>query len=239
VVQSQPANTSDDAGPDLVISQSGRNKIDVVQVGSGVGARIWQKKGSELNEVLLRQGSVGPSSVLFADVVQAGAHNKLTIQQEGTGQEAYVTQLGNGEAAQLSNDVLVQQSGGSNGVRVVQSAEVGFSTNSDSSQLGTGEPYSGAIGHRGSQVAVIQTGVLGWVSVEQNGKGQQARIEQGGFNNSAVVLQSRSAANASIYIIQFGQDNSYSITQDRAGEYVRVTQMGNGNATTDVVRRPD
>ena len=80
---------------------------------------------------------------------------------------------------------------------------------------------------------------VGVECLRQRGRGQVARIEQGpGSGNVGSILQDVGATNATAVIRQTGSNNSYSIAQTAAGQYIVVSQTGNGNAVTNVVQRP-
>jgi hypothetical protein len=240
VTQLESADASNDGGLEVIISQSGENELDIEQVGGNLSASVWQMLRTSGNQVTIAQGKVSLTTNSSADVVQGGLNNWASLNQDGTGLDAQIRQSGQGGVeAMLRNSISIIQGGANNHVEVAQAGGVGPSNSSDPQHLGLQEMHNGGMGPRQSRVDIFQTGLNNSLTVEQHGRGQHARVEQGGDNNIAAVVQTSTAVNSTVYLIQSGTGNSYTVTQERAGEYVRVSQTGNSNSVVPtVVRTP-
>jgi hypothetical protein len=167
--------------------------------------------------------------------------NLAQVRQDGVDLTANLQQLGTG-TTQLPNLVRVGQQGGAaaaNNATVVQGVGVGPSGPADVASGRPGDEFYFSGGSRSAEATILQSGGANSASIEQSGRGQLARIEQGpGSGNIASILQDVAAANATAVIRQTGSNNSYSVAQTTAGQYIVVSQTGNGNAVTNVVQRP-
>jgi hypothetical protein len=183
---------------------------------------------------------------LVANVTQgnypgAASWNVAQVRQDGVDLTANVQQLGTGTVA-LSNSVRIGQQGGSAGANsaiAVQRAGVGPSGAGDAASGRGGDEFFFFGGARSAEATILQSGSSNSATIEQRGRGQLARIEQGpGSGNLASILQDVGATNATAIIRQTGSNNSYSVAQTAAGQYIVVSQTGNGNVVTNVVERP-
>lgn len=166
--------------------------------------------------------------------------NVVQILQDGLDVTATVTQGGTGSSA-LPNIVRIAQQGGSAGTNsaiAIQRAGTGPSAADAAATGDPGDPFYFAGGARSAEINILQSGSGNQATIEQRGLGQFGRIEQGpGSGNVASILQEAAATNATAVIVQTGSNNSYSVTQDQANQYIHVSQTGNGNSVTDVIRR--
>jgi hypothetical protein len=119
-----------------------------------------------------------------------------------------------------------------------QTAGVGPSTAVGSASGQSGDEFFFAGGARSAEIRIFQQNIGNSATVEQRGPGQLARLVQTGDSNTGSILQLEDAANATVILRQSGNRNSYSIEQTQAGEYISVSQTGNNNAVTNLVRRP-
>jgi hypothetical protein len=116
---------------------------------------------------------------------------------------------------------------------------VGPSAAADPGSGQSGDPFFFAGGARSAEINILQSGSSNRATVEQRGRGQLARIEQGpGSGNAATILQEVNATNGTAIILQTGSNNTYDVVQTGAGQYVLVRQTGNNNTVTNVVQRP-
>jgi hypothetical protein len=253
------------AGQALVGQYGVRDALEIGQNSSNARGYIWQQITSRDSSATIQQGTgasgtagfsgayFGESaptgaatSALSASIVQGNpgaeaAWNVAQILQDGTGLSATIEQRGSGTAA-LPNIVRVAQQGGTaggNSATAIQRAGVGPSSAADTAPTGqTGDEYFFAGGARSAEIVILQSGSGNSATVEQRGRGQLARIEQGpGSGNVASILQDVGAVNATAIIRQTGNNNSYSVNQPDANLYILVSQTGNNNAVTDVVER--
>lgn len=195
-------------------------------------------------------GSTAPSGNqtrnLAVSVVQGNGSgpaswNVAQVRQDGTDLAASVQQAGTGVSG-LPNIVKIAQQGGGAGANravALQGAGVGPSAATDPASGQVGDPYFFAGGARSAEINILQSGSSNSATIEQRGRGQFARIEQGpGSGNLASILQDVGATNATAIIQQTGSNNSYNVVQTAAGQYVTVSQTGNNNTVTNVVQRP-
>lgn len=165
-----------------------------------------------------------------ADVDQTGSRNVITVEQRGVGAAAATTTSNTAAAgttpAASGNLVTVLQSGNDNRGRVVQGAGVGRSATFDA-----GDPAT-ATTAQNAEARLIQSGNSNSGSIEQNGRGQRAEINQSGNNNTAGILQEAAATNASATINQTGSRNTFYIRQNAVNQQLTVTQSGNDNSVT-------
>ena len=260
-------NQSGAGDPNTVgIGQYGQNnRIVVAQASIASTSTIWQRIASRDNSVDIRQGTgatatdslssaffnntapaASESRALVANVVQGHAQassswNVAQVRQDGANLSAAIIQMGVGTAS-LPNIVRVAQQGGvssANRATAVQSASVSPSTAAESAPTGQlGDEFFFAGGARSAEINILQSGSGNTASVEQRGRGQFARIEQGpGFGNTASILQEEGATNATAVVRQTGSNNSYSVQQAEANQYILVSQTGNNNAVSNVIRR--
>jgi hypothetical protein len=245
------------------------NAITIAQDSVTARADVWQQPGpggqSSNNSVEIQQGTGTTGSAAFsagffnntaptgnqtrnltADVTQGNgpgtaSWNIAQIRQDGIDLSATIQQSGTGNP-DLPNIVRIAQQGGSagaNSARAVQRAGVGPSSAGDRGSGQSGDEFFFAGGARSAEINILQSGSSNSASVEQQGRGQFARIEQGpGGGNIASILQEASATNATAIIRQSGNGNSYNLVQTQAGQYVLVSQTGNNNAVTNVTDRP-
>lgn len=181
------------------------------------------------------------ATIIQGNNPEAASWNIAQVRQDGIGLTANVQQLGSGTSA-LPNIVRIAQQGGANGANIataIQRAGVGPSSASDSAPTGQqGDEFFFAGGARSAEINILQSGSSNSATVEQRGRGQFARIEQGpGSGNTASILQDVSATNATAIVRQTGSNNSYSVTQAEANQYILVSQTGNNNEVTNSVRR--
>jgi hypothetical protein len=260
-------NQSGSGDPNSVgIGQSGQdNRIVVAQASAASTATVWQKIGSSDSSVDIRQGTgatatdtfsstffnnsaptAGSSRALTANVTQGAdqafsSWNVAQVRQDGNNLSATITQMGIGSSS-LPNIVRIAQQGGSSSVNratALQSASVSPSTAAESAPTGQpGDEFFFAGGARSAEINILQSGSGNTASVEQRGRGQFARIEQGpGSGNTASILQLESATNATAVVRQTGSNNSYAVQQAEANQYILVSQTGNNNAVSNVIRR--
>ena len=167
--------------------------------------------------------------------------NVAQVRQDGVDLAAVVQQAGSG-TAQLPNIVRIGQQGGSTGANsatAIQRAGVGPSAPGDVGSGQSGDEFFFAGGARSAEITILQGGSSNSATVEQRGRGQLARVEQGpGSGNLATILQDVGATNATAVIRQSGSNNSYDVVQTGQGQYIVVSQTGNGNAVTNIVQRP-
>ncbi len=244
------------------------SQIRVEQAAAGATATVWQQPGppearggNNLAEVAQGTGATGrdaasaaffgnaapvtgaAASGLSASVTQgnspaAASWNRAQVLQDGVNLSATLVQAGTGTAA-LPNVARVAQQGTGNTATARQTAGVGPSAAGDPASGRQGDEGFFAGGARSAELAILQSGANNSASIEQRGRGQVARIEQGpGTDNLATILQDGSATNATAIIRQTGSGNSYNVVQTAPGQYIRVVQTGNGNVVTDVVQRP-
>ncbi len=184
---------------------------------------------------------------MVANVVQGNGAgpvrwNLTQVGQDGVNLTANVQQAGTGTSA-LRNIVRIAQQGGSNGgntATAIQGPGVGPSASTDTAPTGRpGDEFFFGGGARSAEITILQSGSNNTATIEQRGRGQFARIEQGpGSANIASILQEVDATNATAIIRQTGSNNSYSVVQNQANQYILVSQTGNGNVVTDVIQRP-
>jgi hypothetical protein len=183
---------------------------------------------------------------LTADVIQgnnpnSASFNVAQVRQDGVDLTAIVRQAGTGTSA-LPNLVRISQQGGTGGANRatgVQGAGVGPSAAGDPAAGQAGDEFFFGGGARSAELNILQSGSANSATIEQRGRGQFARIEQGpGTGNTASILQDVAATNATAVISQTGSNNTYDVVQTGPGQYIRVRQTGNNNVVTDVVRRP-
>jgi hypothetical protein len=242
-----------------VVQDSVAARADVWQQAGPAGARsannrveIQQGSGTTGTDAFSAAffGNTAPTGAatrnLVADVVQgnnpnAASWNVAQVRQDGVDLTAIVRQAGTGTSA-LPNIVRIAQQGGAGGANratAIQGAGVGPSAAGDPASGQAGDDFFFAGGARSAELNILQSGSTNSATIEQRGRGQFARIEQGpGTGNTASILQDVAATNATAIIQQTGSNNSYDVVQTSAGQYVRVRQTGNNNAVTDVVQRP-
>lgn len=243
------------------------SSITIGQNSIGARADVWQQAGpaggrSANNGVEVQQGTgttgtaafssgffnnVAPTGAgtidLLADVIQgngsaAASWNRTEIRQDGVGLTANVRQAGVGSAS-LPNLARIAQQRENNSATIIQGAGVGPSTAGDPASGLASDEFSFAGGARSAEAIILQSGGLNSAIIEQRGRGQFARIEQGpGAGNVGTILQEATATNATAVLRQTGNDNSYNIVQDAAGQYILVSQTGNNNVITTIVQRP-
>lgn len=242
--------------------------IRVEQAAGGASASVWQQAGAPDNrggnnraEVAQGTGATGRDGIsaaffgnaapvtgdaasgLSANVTQgnrpaAASWNRAQVLQDGATLSATIVQAGTG-TADLPNLARVAQQGSGNTATGRQSAGVGPSAAGDPASGQAGDERFFAGGARSAELAILQSGSNNSASIEQRGRGQYARIEQGpGSDNLATILQEGGATNATAIIRQTGSSNSYNVVQTAPGQYIRVVQTGTGNVVTDVVQRP-
>jgi hypothetical protein len=175
---------------------------------------------------------------LSMTVEQGGSYNDSGTFQDGINLNATVTQLGTGATGPgNANAVTLAQQGTNNRATAIQSANVGRSTAAGPAAGPGGGRYTHAGGALSAEIVIFQSGGDATVAngnrayAEQRGKGQYARIEQTGLRNVAGILQDTAATNAVAAITQSGNDNSYYVVQNTAGQYIDVTQIGTNNTT--------
>jgi hypothetical protein len=197
-------------------------------------------------------GAGGVDTVdVTANITQSGRNNDTYIGQDGVNLIANVTQHGSAAGAGqaqfqsggLRNLVVISQTGAVNTATAVQNVGVGPSgaaspasgnpaaTNDDP---GDDEFYHPG-GARSAEIRILQQEFRNTAIARQSGLGQHARIEQSGDTNYAEITQGAGATNATAVIRQLGDDNAYQVTQTLPGQYIVVTQRGDGNVnvTTD------
>jgi hypothetical protein len=184
-----------------------------------------------------------------ATVSQNGFLHSATVDQRGTGRV-------DPDGVTRRNTVTIQQEDDRHRAVARQLATVGPSANdpdtaaNEAPRAGPapGSPeeaaalYIRAAGRQSAEIVIIQnndatTPLAAGVTdpggndafVEQQGRGQFARIEQRGRGNNAGIIQGNDAHNAVATILQDGHRNSYYIVQTQAGQYQQVTQIGNDN----------
>jgi hypothetical protein len=216
--------------------------------------------------------ALGAAVNVTANVTQSGSRNDAVVTQDGSGLSATVVQRGTGGGAgtaagdtafgggaSLRNLVVVSQTGTNNTATATQNSGVGASGangprsgNTAAENVANGEPnvddeYYFAGGARSAEIRILQTNTGNVAEATQSGLGQRARIEQSGARNLAGITQGSLAINATAVIRQFGNDNSFFITQNlganqfNQAQYAVVTQTGNGNTgntTIDAAGQP-
>ena len=250
----------------LIAQYGDANAVTVAQASAGATATVWQQAGpvggrSRGNAVEIQQGTGTTGTAEFsrgffgntasvtgaatrglvADVTQgagsaAAGFNLAQVYQDGVDLTATIQQAGTGTAS-LQNIARIAQQGSGNTALAIQRSTVA----SGATGAATGQPgdaYYFAGGTRSAEATILQSGNGNSATIEQRGQSQLARIEQGpGSGNTASILQEASAAFATAIIRQTGSNNSYAVTQDTANAYILVSQTGNNNTVTDVVRR--
>jgi hypothetical protein len=260
-------NQSGTGDPNYVgVGQYGiNNRLVLAQSSVASTATVWQRIASSDNSVDIRQGTgatatdsfssgffnstapaAGESRALNVNVVQGNAQassswNVAQVRQDGINLAATITQMGVGTSP-LPNIVRIAQQGGVSGANratALQSSSVSPSTVADAAPTGqAGDEFFFAGGARSAEINILQSGSSNTASVEQRGRGQFARIEQGaGSGNTALILQEAGATNATAVVRQTGSNNSYSVQQAEANQYILVSQTGNNNEVSNVIRR--
>jgi len=242
VAQNSIAARSDvwqQAGP-----ASGRSSNNSVEVQQGTGTT-----GTDAFSAAFF-GNTAPIGAetrnLVANVTQgngaaAASWNIAQVRQDGVDLTATVQQAGTANVG-LPNSVRIAQQGGAagaNNATAIQRAGVGPSAAGDPAAGQSGDPFFFGGGARSAEINILQSGSTNSATIEQRGRGQFARIEQGpGSGNTASILQDVAATNATAVILQTGSNNSYDVVQTGAGQYILVRQTGNNNSITNVVQRP-
>jgi hypothetical protein len=236
---SATANVWQQPGP--ASSRSSNNSAEIQQGTGTTGSASFSagffgntapsgNQTRNLTASIVQGNGSGPASWNVAQVRQDGIDLAANVQQAGTG------------ISGLPNIVQIAQQGGSNGgnsARAVQRGGVGPSVAGDPASGQAGDPFFFAGGARSAEINILQSGSSNSASVEQRGRGQYARVEQGpGSGNIASILQEAAATNATAIIQQSGSNNSYNVVQTASGQYIAVSQTGNNNTITNVVQRP-
>jgi hypothetical protein len=237
-----------------VVAQNGDgNRIYVGQDSINASATIFQTVGSSSNAITIFQGEpvaevavvgelnqpkrTGSGTLnLTAQVTQSGTRNNGFVGQWGSNLQATIEQRGSGTEARL-NIVGIEQRGQSNRATARQTAGVGPSAATDPASGQSGDERFFAGGTRSAEIRIFQQNTGNSATVEQRGRGQVALLVQTGDSNIGSILQLEDAANATAILRQSGNRNSYSIEQSRAGEYISVSQSGNDNTVSNVIRR--
>jgi hypothetical protein len=227
---------------------------DMTQRGSSLSATIGQG-GTNLTATVnqLSSGAVA-STMNVANLSQIGSNNVAAITQTGSNHSATVDQRGAGGAdasasggRDLRNRVGIEQTGDRHRATARQAAGVGPSASSAPASGDPSFPGARAAGTQSAEVQIIQRGARtgtdtssagNSATIEQQGQGQFARIFQDGRNNNAGILQGPNATNATAIIEQTGNNNSFFITQNQPGQYMRVVQTGSNNLSTTQVSGP-
>jgi len=184
----------------------------IVQVGFGNWAEIDQ--------------SLGGNSF---SVVQVGWVSRISGIQQGTGNQARVTQgeKGNSSGKYPKPDVsceycdaTVNQLGDYNDATIVQKGPDGFvGVDLLASIVQTGNLNSAAINQVGSfnDAFIVQTGNENTATIDQLGNGNEGSITQNGNNNE-------------FHLTQYNDKNSFTIEQT-GGASASMTQYGNSSVT--------
>jgi len=214
----------------------------IEQAGTGSSAGITQTAATEST----------------ASITQSASFNSASITQDGSLHNATIVQLGSGTSETDDNDtttttddvttfyrnsVSISQTGDRHTAVARQEAGAGRSGATAPASGPTSGTYDRAAGAYSAEITIIQTGSRAEgtttggnsATVIQRGLGQFARIEQNGRANVASITQEAAATNAVAAITQTGNNNTYFITQNQAGQYQQVTQTGNNNTNTSVL----
>ncbi len=237
-----------------VIAQNGeRNRVYVGQDSINASATVFQTPGSSANTATIFQGEpvaepavigelnqpkrTGSGTLnLTARITQSGTRNNGSVGQWGSSLQATVEQRGSGTEARL-NVAAIEQRGQGNRATARQTSNVGPSAATDPASGQSGDELFFAGGTRSAEIRIFQQNSGNSATVEQRGRGQVALLAQTGDNNTGSILQLEDAANATAILRQSGNRNSYTIEQSRPGEYISVSQSGNDNMVSNVIRR--
>jgi hypothetical protein len=240
-------------GSTNAFSSDSPNTITAAGATAGTGANGLSMtanitQGGRNNGMRVRQDGTN----LTANVTQLGTGTGTPIAADA-GNAAGSTQ---GNNSGSGNIIQVVQLGSNNSASAIQSANAGQSAcgtnaavNCPASGTGTGAAAPGQPGTitqgtvRSAEIAILQSGGINTTTgaaagnkayAEQRGRGQNARIEQRGFNNVAGILQDTGATNATARITQSGSGNTYFVVQSAPGEFINVVQTGTNNSANTV-----
>ena len=231
---------------DAYVDQSGiYNHSTVTQNGSNAFAIVTQSPGSF--HVVPPSAGRGDN---FSTVLQNGASTAIVLQendlpsdgapsndsaifQQGDGNDAKVTELGN------NNTSIVNQNVGNASAYVLQIGQENLSTVNQSAVTAA---YADQRGQRNTS-SIDQTGASNRTSadgsaypyaanVRQWGDDGKSSIIQSGLNNLADITQRAGSSFAQSVLLQSGSFNTAFVDQGGANNYSKIIQSGDSNKAT-------